>query len=184
MKRIFIAADIDQDIRENIHNHAKINFSYSHNIRPVTIENLHITFRFINSISDKEISGIKEAVRMSVSGCSGFKYGLNDGTGAFPHKREAKVLYISIGKGRGDFERLYSSISSELDRLGITRDHRDYYPHITIARLNPALNIENKPDCTGPIITETLKCSSISLYESILGPGGAKYINLARFGLK
>ncbi|HAJ96001.1 MAG TPA: RNA 2',3'-cyclic phosphodiesterase [Actinobacteria bacterium] len=183
MKRIFIAADIRQDIREIIYKFAQRNFSYSDNTRLIIAENLHITFKFLGNTPDKEIFCIKETIKKSVSGFGYFKYCLEDSIGAFPDKRRARILFIGIEEGREKFKELHSSIETGLDRMGIVKDSRSFYPHITFARMSPALSIEEGSIRRGPVPT-ALKCSRISLYESILGAERVKYINIGRFSLK
>lgn len=183
MKRIFIAADIEQDIRKIIYNFAKRHFSYSNNIKLTIAKNLHITFKFLGNIPDKEIFDIKEIIKESISGYRYFKYCLEDSIGAFPGKEEARILYAPVGEGSEKFMDLHRSIETGLSRMGIMKDRRCFHPHITIARIGPTLNVEEISGHGGPILT-ALKCSRVSLYESILGPEGVKYINIGRFSLK
>jgi 2'-5' RNA ligase len=183
MKRIFIAADIEQDKREIIYKFTQRHFSYSNNIKLTIAENLHITFKFLGNIPDKEIFGIKETIKESVSGYTYFKYCLEDSIGAFSGKRGAMVLYVSVREGKEKFKKLHRSIEAGLDKMGIIKDRRNFHPHITIARIGHALNIEERYGYGGPILT-ALKCSRVSLYESILGPDGVKYINIGRFSLE
>jgi len=183
MKRIFIAVDIEQDIREIIYKYTQSHFSYSDNIRLTIAKNLHITFKFLGNTPYKEIFDIRKAIKESVSGYRYFKYCLEDSIGAFPDKKGARILYFGIGEGSEKFKDLHRSIETGLDRIGIMKDRRSFHPHITTARISPALNIEERSGYYGPILTE-LKCSRISLYESILGVDGVKYINIGRFSLK
>lgn len=183
MKRIFIAADIEQDIREIIYKFNQKYFSYSNNIKLTIEENLHITFKFLGNIPDKEIFYIKKTIKESLLGFRYFKYCLEDVIGAFPDKREAMILYAQIGEGRKKFIDLHRSIEAGLDRMGIIKDRRIFNPHITIARIKPALNIEERSVFSRFIIKE-LKCSRVSLYESILKTDGVKYINIESFSLE
>ena len=184
MKRIFIAADIRQDIRKIIYRSAKKYFSYSDNIRLTAPENIHITFKFLGDAGDKEIIGISETIRGSISGSRNFRYCLEDNIGAFPDKRRARVFFLGIGEGREKFTDLHKSIETGLEELGIIKDMRDFYPHTTIARTRSPVSMGKTAGSIGPIFSDMLECSSISLYESILKQDGVKYINIERFSLK
>ena len=114
MKRIFIAADIEQNIREIIYKFTQRHFSYSNNIKLTIAENLHITFKFLGNTPDKEVSGIKKIIKVSVSGYGYLKYCLEDSIGAFPGKRGARVLYVPIGEGREKFKDLLDVTESDI----------------------------------------------------------------------
>ncbi len=184
MKRVFIAADIRQDIRKIIYRSAKKYFSYSDNIRLTTPENIHITFKFLGNTRDKEIISIRETIKESISGFTSFRYRLEDSIGAFLDKRRARVFFIGVGEGRKKFTDLHKSIETGLEELGIIKDMRDFYPHTTIARIRSHISMKETAGSIEPIFSDMLECSRISLYESILEQDGAKYINIERFSLK
>ena len=185
MRRIFIAADIDQDIREIIYKFCNKHFSYSDSIRLIPEENLHITLKFIGNIENTEIINIKEIIKKIISRFECFRYCLEDNIDAFPDKRRSRIIFIGIKEGKNKFMDLQKSIENGLEGLKVIRDTRIFNPHITIARIRPFLNIEEiNNSIVHHIYSDMLKCISISLYESISEPDGVKYINIERFSLK
>jgi 2'-5' RNA ligase len=183
-KRIFIAIEIDKDLRDILHKYSSNMFLSNDNVKIIPTDNLHITLKFIGNTSEEDINVIRNIIKMSVSGHEAFDYELEDFPGAFPNKSRARIAFISIKNGGDRFRDVYDSLEDSLSGIGIGKEQRDFHPHITIARAKRPVSIEEASDRPLPSHECPLNASSVTLFESILSRQGARYINIERFGLK
>lgn len=183
-RRIFIAADLDRQTQEMIHAHASSMFQDMDGVRITPACNLHITLKFLGSTGDEKIQAIKKITGGSLQGTSSFSYNLKRCAGAFPHPERARIIFIGIEEGKKKLQKIFYCLEEALSVTGIKRQEREFMPHITIARIR-------RPFDTGRMISAPIPSfkikpgmGSVSLYESILGSQGPRYINMARFVLK
>ena len=183
-RRIFFAVDIEKNFREAIYSHALKLFSGNTRTRIIPGENLHITLKFIGNTSDRDIEKIKAATGDLLSGFEGFSYSLEDYFGAFPQKERARIVFVGIKEGSKGFKRLFDILEDALSEIGIMREKRAFHPHITAARVKRPFDISDLSSMPLPVEKGQLNAGSVTLYESILGKQGARYINIERFVLK
>jgi 2'-5' RNA ligase len=164
-RRIFIAMDIDANLKKAIHSFTRKAFSGHDRIRIIPPENLHITLKFIGDTSEDEVESIKKIIGESVSAHKAFEY-------------------IGINEGFSGFSGVYHSLEKELSNIGIEKEHRGFDPHITAARIKNPFDISSIARITAAFDKGRSKADSVTLYESILSRQGARYIIIERFVLK
>ena len=183
-RRIFIAIEISEDIRKVIFKQSKKAFSSHDHMRIIPPDNIHITLKFLGDTRDEDIGKIIHAVSAAASGHKSFEYSFEEKIGAFPNTEKAKVAFIEINRGRNNISNLYGSLEDKLSDLGIKKEKRRFHPHITIARIKKPTNIGSIELDPGILPAYDSEVASVTIFESILGRGGARYIIIDRFVLK
>jgi 2'-5' RNA ligase len=98
--------------------------------------------------------------------------------GLFPPRGAPRIIHVSLAEGaeeaRAYFERFHAAIA----KLGYRPESRGFTPHITLARFprepmpggwEPSIVLPNEQFLIGECV----------LYQSLLGPGGPRYLVLA-----
>lgn len=140
--RIFIALDIDSEIRECIREFVDKVRGTAPDVRWVSEESLHVTLKFIGEKAEAEVKRI-EATLQSIH-AKQFQLSFR-GTGFFPTAKAARVFWLGIeaqdlafrqqqAKGGGNVADLARNIEDVLSTIGIPKEARAFSPHLTLAR--------------------------------------------------
>lgn len=183
-KRLFIAIDIPEAIRDNIHNLATDMLVRGGYVRVVPASNIHITLKFLGDVNINKRDRIEEAIKITADSFERFKYEISGAVSAFPDPGNARVVFLEVDKGGEQICKIYNELEDNLARIKIEREKRKFSPHITVARLKNREDIKELIINQGEKINAVLDCKEITLFESRLRPEGAEYIVLNKFGLK
>ena len=187
-KRLFIAVEIPATARKAVYQHASRMLENCDDARPVKAANMHITLKFLGGIPVDNIDLISNAITRAVSSIGIFSFEINGKIDAFPNKKKARTVFSQIGGGIRELRLLYSSLEealgSVLEQYGVKAKPGDFMPHITIARLRHPADITYAISEAGNILPVRIDCKSMSLFESMLDPGGARYTKLGEFSLE
>jgi 2'-5' RNA ligase len=192
--RIFIALDIDENIRSRIEVFMHGVSGFAPDARWVRIESLHVTLKFIGNKSAEEVQDIKQAlaripvgaIEISVRGC-----------GFFPTSKSPRVFWVGVEAGP-QLAALAKSVDEATAALGIPKEEHAFSPHLTLARRGGSVAARGRkgdaPNHTFLLLQKrlaampapefgTMTAREFFLYESQLGRGGSRYTKIARFGL-
>ncbi|MCX7727637.1 MAG: RNA 2',3'-cyclic phosphodiesterase [Chitinispirillaceae bacterium] len=178
MKRLFLAIDLPERIREDISD----TYQVIHNARWMSEEQLHITLKFLGELTASQEETLIKA--MSTISFSPFSLRLK-GVGYFPPRQEPKILWVGIEEEAALFK-LYSLIETACVRAGFERDKRKFSPHITVARLNGSSpeRVASYLVTNSLFSTESFEVTEFHLYSSHLSKDGAKYLKEVTFPLR
>ncbi len=144
-------------------------------------EKLHITLKFLGEIEQSRVEALSRAAARATASVEAFDLAL-EGTGAFPPRGLARVLWLGIGDPTGRLARLQSRLEEECASEGFAREERRFHPHITIARLRApagARKLAALHQETG-FKTIGFGASDLVVMRSELGPGGSRYSEISR----
>jgi len=180
MIRSFIAVEIfDEEIMGRILSFQKAISDTNADLKLVVAENIHITLRFLGSISvstDKKISEELKKIYFSP-----FEVSFKD-VGVFPSLRRINVVWIGIHSGVIELVDIFNQIESKLKRLKFPPDTRGFRPHITVARVRSARNKDKLAEAVLSMRDKefgTMLVDSIKIKKSILTPKGPIYSTLS-----
>ena len=133
--RLFTAIDISAEVRENLRAFlarlkplAKVSWS--------SVENLHITSKFIGEWPEKRLDEMKRALE-SIPATGGIEISIQ-GVGWFPDERRPRVFWAGVEAGES-----LGALAAATDRataaLGVPLESRAYAPHLTLARIREPL---------------------------------------------
>ena len=194
--RLFLALDIDDDIRERITRFVDGVRNFAPDARWMQPESLHVTLKFIGEQPESVMENIKRAMATVSAGTTQIDF---RGYGFFPTSKSARVFWIGMNSGP-ELVALAAAIDDTMPSLGIPKEDRPFSPHITLARGrgasgSPRISSKDGPSRTFQRLQEKLSALSTPefgtmtpreffLYQSHLSPKGSKYTKLASFSLQ
>ena len=96
MLRTFIAVEIPTAMQQNIHKEtANIRRSLDTLVRWVTVENMHLTLKFLGDVSPSSLEFLIQMLRNEADTVPCFNIHLT-GLGAFPSLKRPRVIYVGI----------------------------------------------------------------------------------------
>jgi 2'-5' RNA ligase len=194
--RIFIALDIDDDIRARIARFVDGVGAFAPDARWAKPESLHVTLKFIGEQPEASVEQIKQ----TLSGISTSAVDIQfRGYGFFPSAKSARVFWVGMEAGP-QLAVLASGIDEKMATLGIPKEERAFTPHLTLARGagrsgSPRHSNEDGPNRVFELLQKrmatllapdfgSMTARKFFLYQSQLSPKGSKYTKLARFDLE
>ncbi|MCC6361020.1 MAG: RNA 2',3'-cyclic phosphodiesterase [Phycisphaerales bacterium] len=183
--RCFIAVDLDADWRRAIARLLPSTRGAGGGPKWVAADSLHVTLWFLGEIADAAVPALSDALAQAAQRVEPFELALA-GAGCFPPRDRARVLWLGIEDPAAGCGRWIAAAAPLLAPLGFAPESRPFHAHLTLARSrNPAGDdaLRQAADQLRPPAVSTMRVSEITLFESVLGPRGAEYRPLARFGL-
>jgi 2'-5' RNA ligase len=193
--RLFVALDIDDDVRNRIARFLDGLRGFAPDIRWVRPESLHVTLKFIGEQSETQVELIKQALETIEAD----HFELNfRGYGFFPKERAPRVFWVGID-GNAKLTSLAAAVDATLAPLEIEQEKHIYNPHLTLARgagrsgsprrensdrPNHVQHLQEKLSALPTPEFSTMTAREFFLYQSQLSPGGSKYTKLAGFRLR
>jgi 2'-5' RNA ligase len=191
--RLFVALDIEGEIRAGIHGFMQEMAPLAPNVRWVSPDSLHITLKFIGEQPEPKIEEIESALE-SISG-STFQIVFR-GCGFFPTPRSARVFWIGVEAGP-ELAQLAGAVDAALSQLGIEKEKRAFSAHLTLARAKggsgaPSRQTSDAPNRHFEAVQKklttmpspefgTMTAREFFLYRSQLSRHGSRYSKIARF---
>jgi RNA 2',3'-cyclic 3'-phosphodiesterase len=193
--RLFVALDIDQQIRDGIASFISDMRGLAPAVRWVQPESLHVTLKFIGERPDTMVQAIENAL----SGILAKAFQLSfRGAGFFPTEKSARVFWIGI-----QADAALAELAAQMERsfvpLGIEAEKRAFSPHLTLARAGDGSGapgrqqgdrpnrrfstLQAKLNALPSPVFGTMNATEFFLYRSQLSSRGAQYTKIARFPL-
>jgi 2'-5' RNA ligase len=179
--RAFIAINISPDILDRID---QVSGELKSRLKGVPIrwvpaDNIHLTLKFLGNVSTANIEMLKEILDKIVTGHKSCDISVG-GIGAFPKPHSPRVIWVGM-EVAGELVSLQHDIEIETARLGYSREHRPFSPHLTIGRVSRNASTHDVHAISG--VLENYKVGflgasrirEVFLYRSDLKPDGAVY---------
>jgi 2'-5' RNA ligase len=193
--RLFVGLDIDEQIRERIHQFEQGLSGFAPDVRWVGPETFHVTLKFIGEQPPEMLGKITPALAGVRSAGTQVSFG---GYGFFPSPRSARVLWVGI-EGDENLVQLAAAVDDSLAGLGMEKENHPFTPHLTLARAGSGAprrgpadrHLGNKFQRVQERLSKmprpefgTMRADAFFLYQSQLSPKGARYTKLERFALE
>lgn len=180
--RSFISFDIeDEEVLEEIQNVQEVLRKTGADLKLIKKQNIHITVRFLGDITPS--MGDKVFEEMKKVQFTPFKFNIQ-GMGAFPHLQYLRVVWAGITEGENHLQDIFSRLEPSLRKLGFESDHKDFSPHLTIARVKSGKNKSQLVECIKEHIDYdfgTARAECLRLKKSTLTPKGPIYTTLKEY---
>ncbi|MBW3660029.1 MAG: RNA 2',3'-cyclic phosphodiesterase [Gemmatimonadetes bacterium] len=146
-------------------------------------ERIHLTLRFLGDASPRALAELHG--RLAETAAASGSLTLSPGeTGAFPHWRRARVLWVGF-EDAGAVDRLAERVEADARASGFEPAERPFTAHLTLGRIKgprgsrPAVEAVRdwRPESGAEEVDEMI------LYASELGPAGPSHTALARYRL-
>lgn len=177
-KRVFVGIEISDKAKEKISGFIYDLRTEFPNLRVgwEKKEKLHLTLKFLGEIEEYELAELSAAVEETARRISSFSLRLED-TGVFPNAGKARILWIDLKDEKKSLTELNKILEDECEKRGLTRESRNFKPHLTIARLR-------EPENSGELVEKYLRkkfepiefeVSEIVIFQSVLQTTGSIY---------
>jgi len=190
--RLFVALDIDPDIRERIGAFRNQMRMVAPDVRWVGPETFHVTLQFLGET--KKVDEVRRALKEVKAEAMQLTF---RGAGFFPNPKAPRVFWVGIESDQR-LQTLADSVAGATRPLGFERDAGPYAPHLTLARSGsgrprpvpgerPASGLQRVRDELAKLPSPdfgTMTAHEFYLYESHLSPEGARYEKRASYPLR
>ncbi|MEM6903910.1 MAG: RNA 2',3'-cyclic phosphodiesterase [Pseudomonadota bacterium] len=152
--------------------------------RWVSPENLHLTLRYIGEVDQ----GVASDIDAALNQISGEPCEIEtDELGYFGSGRTPRNLWLGI-KPNPVLEHLQAKIERCLQTAGLEPEHRNFLPHITLARFPrrdgpPSAAVEHHTQNALIPPTQSWIADQFTLFESQLGKGEPRYLPISDYPL-
>ena len=173
--RLFVALELPGEVREALVVWRDRALAGVSGLRGVAVESLHVTLCFLGSLPGTEVDAAWEACRGALVGVAGSAPpSLALGAAVWLPARRPRVLAVSVGDFGGGLADAQAVISRALAEGGWYRpEARPFLAHVTVSRVGRRTVVRPVPVAAPPAIE--FVGTTVTLFRSRLGPGGARY---------
>jgi len=153
-------------------------------VRWVRTGSMHATLKFLGDVEPAAVGTIDESLRKVAAAAAPTNSRLRN-LGSFPHLRRPRVLWIGLQTDER-LTALQEAVEEALATLGFGPEERRYHPHITLGRVRGSrgsASLREAIETRDDVDLGTIRIDSMTLFESRLGRGGARYTALGKYTL-
>lgn len=178
-RRLFIALELPGAARSALAGWAAEAVGAIAGVRLVAEADLHVTLAFLGWRPADDVP----AAERIVAGLGGRAPELAPSGTAWLPARRPRLAAVDLDDLAGAAGALHERAAAAVsEHLGIAPDPRPFRPHVTVARLGRSGRPRRGPALAPPDLP-AFRAPAVSLFESHLEPGGARYGLLARRAL-
>ena len=142
--RSFIAIELPADVRAGLASiEEKLKVRRHSFVKWADPESIHLTLKFLGSVSGETIPEIVEAMSLVAQPVSPFTLQIG-GTGAFPNWQRPQIVWVGVGGEMGRLTTLQRELEAALSPLGFPPESRPFSPHLTLGRLRERVTPEDR----------------------------------------
>ncbi|MBI5283537.1 MAG: RNA 2',3'-cyclic phosphodiesterase [Chloroflexi bacterium] len=152
-------------------------------------EGIHLTLEFLGATPEDRLPLIHTALRLGVRDAAPFDV-TPLGVGSFGGRAHLRVIWVGAGGDGGALAALAERVETALEPLGYPRERRSFNAHLTLARVRDAATPSDRARLHDvltrfdPPLYPAFRVDQVRLMQSLLGPGGAAYRELASYSLE
>ncbi len=181
--RLFLAIDLPSEVRAAVRELQERTRRSCPGWRWVRPDGIHLTLRFLGEVLPDEEQRHRETWRRTIAGHPAVRFHVG-GLGVFPGGGRPRVLWVGVRDTSASQELagLAESLEGAARELGFEPEDRPFRAHLTLARADR----EGRPVAPAPggaMLSSDVSADEVVLFQSELGPGGAKYSRVAAFPL-
>ncbi len=140
--RAFIAIELNEAVHSKIASLQSILKKSNADVKWLESGSIHLTLKFLGNMEIQKIKEIEEILNETAAGLEPFALTLK-GIGAFPGLDHPRVIWVGVESGASQSKQLVKTIEEKLEIIGIPREEREFYAHITLGRVKSQKNIHN-----------------------------------------
>jgi 2'-5' RNA ligase len=187
--RLFVAVDLPDVVRRSA---AEAAASLKHElgrararsrISWVAPAQLHLTLVFLGEVDDGTGAAVVDRMREPLP-LPPFAVRLGH-AGLFPPSGRPRVLWLAVAEGAQALVSVHAAVEQRLAGIGYRRETRAYAPHLTLARFKEGGTPDERRAIGRAAVTGSpaARVRHVTLYRSVLSPGGPEYTVLAESAL-
>ena len=178
--RTFIAIELNEEMRSELSSLQSALKKSEADVKWVAPESIHLTLKFLGSIDEEKIKKMQNILSDIVKNFKPFFLSLKD-MGAFPKLNYPRVIWVGVDEGKTEVSKLAKELEDGLEKIGISKEGKEFHPHITLGRVKSQ---KNKDKLSHVIETTKFEPKSkidvnhLTLFKSQLTPQGPIYTPL------
>ena len=136
-KMVFVAINLPPETKEELANLLKQlkKINSQPVVRYVKTKGIHLTLHFLGYLTEQEIDQVKEVIKRLAKNYQSTVL-LTGKIDAFPNLNQPRVIFLSSHQKAGEsLINLQQDLAENLEKIGLTIDHRNWQPHLTLARI-------------------------------------------------
>ncbi|NDY56499.1 RNA 2',3'-cyclic phosphodiesterase [Desulfovibrio sulfodismutans] len=150
-------------------------------VRP---ETWHLTLKFLGDVPLEGPMGLSALIQ-ALAGVDFSPFDLSPGGGVFfPGPARPRVVAVGLAAGGPACRELAGAVDAALAAVGYPREARVFTPHLTVARVKDAPgrgDWRGVADQLAGAVWPACRMDRFVLYQSVLGPAGARHEALREF---
>lgn len=183
--RCFVAIELDPALRNPLVRLLREQLPRTRDVRWCSEHQLHVTLKFLGEVADQQTPNACEVVAAAAAQLQPFAIRLS-GLGCFPSPNRARVLWCGMEDTTAGCQRWLALADPPLAELGFERETRAYHAHITLGRSKArggSAVIRHVLETVPAPPPNEMTVDHLVLFESRLGPGGARYYPVSQVPL-
>lgn len=178
MERLFIALPMSGEVKKSLSAVYDSLAPWKKQLRRVNPENYHVTISFLGECDESLTAQVTGEFNTIAVPDSPIPFRV-EGMGAFPNLQRPNVIWCGIDTDFWAVSMLANTVRDKMELCGFERDRKNFSPHLTVARVRKADNLDPKfvELCElqkAAYYTEGI-FDRLTLYSSTLTPGGPVY---------
>ncbi len=183
--RLFVACELSDEIRAALARvQDELRNSGAGRLRWVRPEGIHITLKFLGQVESERVPEVTAALASVIEP---FRLRLAPARlGGFGGVR-IRVVWIGVDGDTDGLASIAQRVERALTPLGFPPERRPFDPHLTLARVPDRMPAAERGSLAALVrdyrvqSLPSMIVTSVSLIQSVLGPGGSVYHNVATF---
>jgi len=178
--RAFIAIELNEAVHSELASLQSILKKSKADVKWLAPESIHLTLKFLGNIEIQKIKEIEEILNETAAGLEPFALTLK-GIGAFPELDHPRVVWVGVESGASQSKQIVKTIEEKLEIIGIPREEREFYAHITLGRVKSQKNtggLKEIIEATKFEARSAVDVIHLTLFKSELTRGGSIYTPL------
>jgi RNA 2',3'-cyclic 3'-phosphodiesterase len=179
--RLFAALELPAEARAGISEAFSRLRSLAPKVKWVPSEAMHLTLHFFGEVAEADVGGFSPVFEDASLQCPAIPFHLGQ-TGFFPPAGPPRVMWVGLARGVEEMRAFLEQFTARIETLrrggGPLRqwepDSRGFSPHITVARAG-AVPLSREWAAQVKVPPAEFRVERCVLFQSILGPGGARY---------
>jgi 2'-5' RNA ligase len=174
--RSFIALELRPEIQQELGRIQAELKKADADVKWVKPEGIHLTLRFLGSVSLELIEEIKKLLDQLAKGHKPFALKIS-GLGAFPKVEHPRVIWVGIEQGKEQSLQLAKELEQGLIKHGFLPEKRSFKPHLTLGRVRSSRKREQLKQLLQSVAVsnQSMQAETLVLFKSTLTPQGAIY---------
>ncbi|HMK33984.1 MAG TPA: RNA 2',3'-cyclic phosphodiesterase [Desulfomonilaceae bacterium] len=184
--RAFIAVELPREVKAFLSDLSISLKKCDADVKWVKPDGMHLTLKFLGNVPTDVLPNIKEKAAPVFAEQPALRLGIRH-VGAFPALKRPRVVWAGCHDPEARLGRVAANLEHALVPLGFAKEKRAFNPHLTLGRVRSSERIgdliraiQDKVHVVGPDFV----ADHAVLFESILSPAGAQYVEIYRFDCK
>jgi 2'-5' RNA ligase len=174
--RTFIAIELESAVKRPIIQLLRT-FPRAEGVSWCSEPQLHITLKFLGDITDPQLGRILRIVEDASAAVAPFEFTVR-GLGVFPAPANPRVLWCGVDDPGAGCRRWVEAADPFFEEINVKPETRAFTPHITLGRSKSSAGagvLRDLLENASPPACPAMRATQVVVFESVLGPGGARY---------